>query len=346
MIRNLSLSILILATSYAAAQPSGASAQAEMLFRRGKELMGTGKTAEACAAFDASEKLEPTISTRMNQANCREKNGQLATSWGLFLDAERQTRSASDGATKQLHKVALDRASKLEARLSSIQFAVTPDRRVAGLELLRDGDVVDPATWNTKLPVDGGTYKVLARAPGVAPWSTTVVIASERDIKTVEIPKLEPAPPPNPPLRPDPTPIRTPVPPGRPVAPPARPIVEPARGGLTMRRKLSITAAGVGVAGVVVGAVFGVSARGKQTDAEDLCPDPAIECVNAARATALTKSGHDRAFVANLAFGLGGAAIVGAAVLWLVGKPAEAGHVSIVPRVAPGETGVSVLGRF
>src|SRR5262249_6041948 len=76
---------LLLAAGTAHAQPAGA--QAETLFRQGKDLMAKGKIAEACAAFDASQKLEPTISALLNLAACREKNGQLATAWGLFLEA-------------------------------------------------------------------------------------------------------------------------------------------------------------------------------------------------------------------------------------------------------------------
>src|SRR5436305_3826151 len=101
---------LVLAAGTARAQPSGA--QAETLFRQGKDLMAKGKIAEACAAFDASQKLDPTISTLLNQAACREKNEQFATAWGLFLEAERQTRTATDTATQQLHQVAATKAAK------------------------------------------------------------------------------------------------------------------------------------------------------------------------------------------------------------------------------------------
>jgi len=85
------------------AQSSGA--QAETLFRQGKDLLAKGQIAEACAAFDASQKLDPNIATLLNQAACREKNGQLATAWGLFLDAERQTRNATDAQNQGHHQI-------------------------------------------------------------------------------------------------------------------------------------------------------------------------------------------------------------------------------------------------
>jgi hypothetical protein len=175
------------------AHAQSSTAQAETLFRQGKDLMSKGKIAEACAAFDASQKLDPTIATLLNQASCREKNGQLATAWGLFLDAERQSRSAADGTTRQFHQVATDHAAKLEPRLSTLMIAISPESRVGGLEVLRDTEPVDAGAWNKALPVDGGTYRITARAPGNAEWSSTVTVGVEHDAKTIEIPKLKAA---------------------------------------------------------------------------------------------------------------------------------------------------------
>lgn len=185
----LALFIVVVTPSLAAAQSS--TAQAEALFRRGKELMAQGKFAEACEAFDASQRAEPAVTTQLNQADCRAKNGQFATAWGLFVGAARQTRSASDDEGRRLHKVASERARELEPRLSTLTIVVPESSRVPGLEILRGDDLVDPATWNQALPIDGGTYDVTARAPGNADWRTTVTIGAERDARAIEVPKLK-----------------------------------------------------------------------------------------------------------------------------------------------------------
>ena len=185
------LAAVTAATSDVRAQSS--TAQAETLFRQGKDLIAKGKIAEACAAFDASQKLDPTIATLLNQASCREKNGQLATAWGLFLDAERQSRAATDSATRQFHQVATDHAAKLEPRLSTLTITIAAESRVGGLEILRDSEPVDAGAWNKALPVDGGTYTITARAPGNAEWSSTVTVGVQHDSKTIEIPKLKAA---------------------------------------------------------------------------------------------------------------------------------------------------------
>src|SRR3954466_12769231 len=96
--------MFVLWSSAALAQPAGA--QAEVLFRQGRDLLTAGKVAEACSAFEESEKLQPAVTTRLNLAGCREKLGELATAWGMFLDAARDTRSATDAASQQLHDVA------------------------------------------------------------------------------------------------------------------------------------------------------------------------------------------------------------------------------------------------
>jgi hypothetical protein len=185
------LCLVVMMTASAAAQP--AQVQAEALFRQGKELMAAKKFGEACAAFESSFKLDANVSTLLNHADCREKNGQLVTAWGLFLDAERQTRTASDAAGKQLNTTAKARAIKLEPKLSKLSINVAADRQVAGLEILRGTEKVEAPAWNHPLPVDGGTYKIVARAPSYTEWSTSVTIKTESDTRTIDVPKLEPA---------------------------------------------------------------------------------------------------------------------------------------------------------
>ncbi len=171
-----------------AAQP--ATVQADALFREARSLMTEKKYVEACARFEASHKLSPAPTTLFSLSVCRELEGKLATAWGLFLEIERQYRTSNDEVAKELVKNALDRAGKLEPRLSKLVIIVSPDSRAEGLEVRRDDTVVDPAVWGQALPVDGGAYEVTARLPGADAWSSTVVVKPERDVQTVTIPKL------------------------------------------------------------------------------------------------------------------------------------------------------------
>jgi hypothetical protein len=157
--------------------------------------MAAHKYPEACAAFEKSQQLEPAVTTLLNLAGCREKNGQLATAWGLFLEAERQTRSATDASGTKLHDVAKQRAQALEATVSKLTIKVPQKSAIEGLEIKRGSERVDSVMWNRALPIDGGTYSITARAPGATVWSTRVTVDTSRDSKTVDIPilrKLEP----------------------------------------------------------------------------------------------------------------------------------------------------------
>ncbi|HEX3759051.1 MAG TPA: hypothetical protein VHW23_10110 [Kofleriaceae bacterium] len=180
--------VFVLWSSIAGAQPAGA--QAELLFCQGRDLPAAGKVAEACSAFEDSQKRELEVTTLLDLAACRERLGQLATAWGLFLDAARETRSAADATSQQLHHVAQARAQKLESRISRLTINVPRSSQIDGLEITRGQDRVDAGLWNRALPIDGGTYTITVRAPGGNAWSTQVTVAAESDIRTVEIPDL------------------------------------------------------------------------------------------------------------------------------------------------------------
>jgi len=337
------------------AQPE--AAHAEVMFRQGKELMATGKIAEACAAFDASQKLDPTTPTLLNQANCRERNGQLATAWGLYLEVARLTRGATALASQQMHATATARAAKLEPRLSTLRIDVPDDHRVRGLEILRNDEIVDPAAWRQALPVDGGSYRIAARAPGRAGWSTSIAVAAEHDAQVVGIPWLDDATP-SPATREPPAlgPATSEQPPrGRheTSAPGSAATRAP---GVTAastpgsiwssRRKLAVAAAGGGAIGIAAGVVLGELAQRRKHDAYDLCPDPRVACDHAVRANELIRSGHQLAIGANAAFGVGAAAAITAGILWFTGAPESRPAIAVAPMASNGQLVVTASGSF
>jgi hypothetical protein len=314
--------MLALAPRMASAQPT--SAQAETLFRQGKELIRAGKLAEACAAFDSSYKLDPAVSTLLNLADCREKNRQLATAWGLFVDAQRALRGKTDDASQQLLQTATKRAARLEPRLSTLAIEVAPDRRIARLELERRGERIDPGTWNRALPIDGGSYELVARAPGFAPWTTTIAIATEGEAKRIEVPALAPLA------------AAAPAPAG---APPARRAAR--RGDGKLVASLALTTGGAAIA---TSLVLGKLALDKWHAAEDtcdgmrLCADDALT----ARANHLADQARTRAWWST-GLAAGGVAIAGVG-LYLALRRSPRREVAIAPYAAPGAFGVAITG--
>lgn len=279
--------------------------------------MAEGKVAEACDAFDQSEKLEPATTTLLNLAGCREKNGQIATAWGLFVDAERQTRTATDDATSALHTVALDRSQKLESRISKLTINVSDESKIDGLEILRDDKPVESGSWNRTLPTDGGTYKITAKAPGASEWTTSVTVAPEGDVKTVDIPKLQVLAVPKTPE------VQTPV--------PAAP--EPAP-----RSKVLPLAVGGGAV-ALLGASLGFELWAESTyDKTKTEPDPDKQ-------DTLWHSANTKRYVAE---GLAVAGLAGAGVaVWLYFRaPSAETRTAVVPVTTTNQTGVALVGRF
>lgn len=115
------------------------------------------------------------------------------------------------------------------------------------------------------------------------------------------------------------------------------------RGWLTGRRKIALGVGAAGLVAVGAGIVFGVRAKGFEDDSDALCPMTA--CDQAAEANRLLERGQDNALYANIAYGVGAAAVVGAAVLWFTGAPSE-GDTQVHALVEPNVLGAAVSGRF
>jgi len=165
-------------------------ANAEALFYQAKAYMAQRKYAEACAAFEASEKLKPAATTLVSLADCREKNLQLASAYATYLQVERELRDRTDEISVEMRDLAKLRALKLEPRLSKLTVNVPASAQIGGLEVLRDNDRIESKAWNQIQIVDGGTFRISARAPDRREWSTTVTLKPEGDVQAVDVPSL------------------------------------------------------------------------------------------------------------------------------------------------------------
>jgi hypothetical protein len=301
-----------------------AGAQAEALFREGRELLAAGRIPQACSAFEQSQKLEPATTTLLNLAGCRELNHQYASAWGYFLQAERETRNAVDPDRIKLHAIADARAATLEAKVSKLTINVSSESRIDGLEVVRGTTAVEASAWNRALPVDGGTYTVTAKARGATAWSATVTIGAEADSKTVSIPKLQAALPET-----DEEEEAEPVPetPPRP-----RSVVLP----------IALGAAAVAALGAAVAFELSAEATFEESQAE---PNPTTSD------RLFAKANHRR--YAAEALAVTGLAAGGVAVwlYWRNSRDATPGGVAsrsvhVVPTVTAGFSGLELLGRF
>ncbi len=307
------------------------SAGAEQLFRQGKKLLSEGKTAEACKAFEGSYRKDGAITTLMNLADCREKNGELASAWGYFLDVERLGRDKADAAA--FRGVAKDRAGKLEGRLSYLIVNVPSDANVEGLQIMRNGVAVDPAEWNTDIPIDGGTYQIEGKAPGYEAWSTTVTVATEKDKKSVNVPRFRARPSTETIVggtenEPDPVPAES----------------APSRGP-------AVVLLGGGGAMVLAGLTLGYLAQQKYGEAEDRCgTDHVCDTIeDQMAAQELTDAARLRGNLSTVVTAAGVVGIGVGVVLWVRGsgrksRPDAAVHVR--PTLSPDGVGLAIGGSL
>jgi hypothetical protein len=328
---SLVLGLVALATALLAVLGAPAHAQstveAEKLFRDGKSLMKKGKLAEACDAFEASQRIESNLATLMSLADCREKNGQFASAWGFFLKAESLTRN--DISKGQANVTARKRAALLEPRLSYLTVNVPDESRVDGLAVSRNGIVIDPGTWNRAVPIDGGEYTIEGKAPGHEGWSTQVTVKTEGDKQSVEVPKFKELPKliePDPKTEPQPyVPMEEPSP-------------------WTTKRKVAVGVAGGSVVSFGAALGFGLVAKSLRDKADKGC---LVNCTpaDARRSNDRIKRSNRWGMASNVALGVGLAAAGTAVYLWFTGAPTgafaeeeteeapEAGEISLRPAV-------------
>ncbi len=179
--------VLLLTAGQARAQGAAARATAVQLFDEADQLMSAGRISEACPKYATSIKLDPQLGALLHLADCYAKNGQLASAWGSFRDAEEIARNRGD----ERAALARERAGSLEPRLSRMTLSVATEAHLPGLEIRVDGNLAPPATWGIAVLMDPGVHNVDARAPGYAGWSTTVAIAGDAQSLNVAIPRLK-----------------------------------------------------------------------------------------------------------------------------------------------------------
>ena len=287
----LAAAVALHAVAVQAQSDAGPRTLAVQLFDEAEALLLKDRVAEACPKYAESYRLDPQLGVLTYLAECYEKNGQLASAWSTFRDAEDLARRRGDARAEP----ARQRAAALEPKLSYVVIQVPEGVRAPGLEVLRDGTPIAQVLWGTRTAVDTGTHRVEARAPGHKPWLQQVTIADAAQSITVEVPKLarEPA--------------ADHV--GAGAAGPSAARDNPGASG----RIAAIAVGGIGIVGVGVGGFFGLSAQASLSDAKGLCNE-ADYCTP--RGDELRRSAKSKALVATVATGVGVAALVTAGILW------------------------------
>jgi serine/threonine-protein kinase len=305
-------------------------ASADQLYNDASKLMSAAKYAEACPKLGASQKLDPAIGTLLKLGFCFTYTGQTASAWASFNDAEAMARKAGDRARGD---EAAKRARELSPKLSKLVI----ESAAADVEVRRDGAVVDRGVLGTALPVDPGAHAITASAVGRETWSGSVLVAPGAGTTTLRVPALEAAAA---------APIAAVTPPPG-AAEPAAAGPAPAP-GWSMQRKVAVGVGAVGLAGIVVGSVFGAMTLSKTGAGKSHCSTEVTpHCDPEGRK--LYADATTTANVSNVAMAVGGAAVIGGVVLFLTAPAgavakAESARWKVGPLIGAGSGGVFMQG--
>ncbi|MBK6690671.1 MAG: carboxypeptidase regulatory-like domain-containing protein [Myxococcales bacterium] len=299
---------LLLSTGVAAAQKAPSQAAAQALFEEGRRLMTAGRYGDACPKLAESQRLDPGAGTLLNLAACYEKNGQTASAWATYKEtiSEAEKSNRREWAAK-----ARQRALALEPTLVKLSIVVPPSARSAGLVIKRDGSEVGAGEWGVAIPVDPGSHNIEASAPGYKPWTTVAQAVRAKETATVSIPQLERLPPATQAVATATPPARGPVG-AAPLPGPETPDGAPS--GST-QRTLGFVAGGVGVAGLAVGAIFGLQAMSARKDAEPDCSSDLARCNQ--KGLDAVDDAKGKALISTVGFAAGGALVATGLVLVL-----------------------------
>jgi tetratricopeptide (TPR) repeat protein len=133
------------------------SAAAEALFQQARTLTEQQRYDEACPKFAASYKLDKTLGTLLNLADCEEHQSHVASAWAHWGEAVELAQKTGDkrDAFAGTHRDALAK------RLPMLRLDIPAPS--AALDVYRDGVKIDPAAYGVPLPSDPGGHVVSVR---------------------------------------------------------------------------------------------------------------------------------------------------------------------------------------
>jgi hypothetical protein len=326
------VSASLFATALHAQQPPGTSNQsaAEALFEEGMKLVDAKNYKDACPKLQQSANYDPAWGTLVNLADCYEKNGQSASAYVWWQNAEAACRDANQPKYQQ---TAHDAVARLAPKLARVKITATT--AVDGLTIKRDGSPVSNSEWGVAIPTDQGKHTLEVSAPGRVTWKHDFDVPDSPTTIEVVIPTLEMAAAPPPTAT---TASTTPPPPAS-TAPTTTTISTDTTTtpppGASKQKTVGLVLGAIGLVGAGIGTVFLVNATSKYSDSKTHCPRD----VNLCDATGISER-DDALKAGNLAsaFYTGGAVLltIGGALFLLApssstASPTTSGKVTVTP---------------
>jgi hypothetical protein len=336
--RSLICCLLALSTfvpRWAQAEPIDSSAARELL-KQGYALKQDGKYAEALERLVESLRLDSQIKTLINIADCEESLGMLSQAQKHWILARDQ--ASLQGAQPQLAE-AEKRLAALETRMPRLVVnRIGP--AIEGIEIHRDGVLLEGVALGVALPTDPGKHEVLVTALGHAERRYTIDLV-EKDSRVLDV---APGPANSLPI------VAAPVPPKAPAvsqpAPTDTTIAGPTAGIShssiwNAQRVIAVGAAGLGVIGLGLAEYSWSHANSQHDEARATCNPNCTEEGRQKQADAVSSVHLTSAMLI-----AGSVLIAGSAVLWFTAPESGSPTVGLAPIAGPSEAGLSAAGTF
>jgi hypothetical protein len=353
------LCLILVTPSRASSETPSDRLGAEALAEEGAKLMSLGDYERGCKKFEESATLDPSPARLIALASCQERRGKVASAWAALGEAAELADAR--GEPKRLAQ-ARETQKRLEPSIGRLKIVVPDEAQAEDLVVTRDGSPLPYTLWGLPVAVDPGPHVVRVTAPGRLPWQAEVGMMPGPGTAVLRIPVLQvdaEAPKGDREKlmldRRGPMTQESPIPVAARTAPVDEAPADSSAG--RTQRTVGLVLAGTGVASLLVGTAFALSARSTHNDLGDSCSG------NVCSASAVTLLDQERveSARADIALGIGVAALAGGAVVYfsaptssspqtgggprVAGAPA-AGPVQFGASVVPGAAAVVASGRF
>jgi hypothetical protein len=309
---------------------------AEALAEEAAKFMAMGDYERGCKKYEESALLDESPTRLIVLASCHERRGKVASAWATLGEAAELAEAR--GEPKRLAQ-ARDSQKRLEPMIGRLKIIVPEDAQTEDLVITRDGAPMSYALWGLPVAVDPGPHVIRVTAPGRVAWQVEIGMMPGPSTVLVRVPVLQV----------DADPPRT----------DRERLLLDRRGPMTQsgsssgaasssasdatasdstagrtQRTVGLVLAGTGVASLIVGTAFALAAKSTHDDLADTCNGN----VCSAAAVALLDQERSQSARANVALGIGLAAIAGGAIVYFSAPTSNSPQTGGGPRVArPGE---------
>jgi hypothetical protein len=296
------------------------NARADEQFRKGREEQERGNCPKALEHFRESHALKPGRGTLLNMGLCEKKLGQLANALRHLEELLPQLPAGDER-----RQIVRDALAEIKPKISYLRVNLKANAP-AGTVVTYDNAELEPTMMGTEMPIDPGKHVVGVEAPGVPNRKYNVVIG-EGKRQTLE------------------------VEPGAPGAEGSganvlsgagAPGDAPEDSSRATKRTVGFVVGGVGIAGLITGAITGGLALSDNNAAEKACPTRkgcSSEVID------ISNRGQTLSVVNTVALAVG---VVGVAVaiplIIMNGKAKESSTVGLW--VSPDGARIGLRGRF